>query len=174
MSIGGDMQETNVYPNETSKRKAPPFTFTYPSGWKIRELPKGDYFEVFLTGPLNAAGTLHAAIVAITRKGEISPPETLAHDYEQHFEHFKGFGTSAFTEGSFAGLASVELDVTYEMPLPMYSPHYTMTTIQERHIFATAEGRTYQLTYRTTQDDFDTHLPAFQHIVDSFTIQEES
>jgi hypothetical protein len=174
MSIGGDMQETNVYPNETSKRKAPPFTFSYPSDWKIREIPKGDYFEVFLTGPLNPAGTLHAAIVATTSKGEICTPEMQARVYERHFRPFKGFRTLASTQGNLAELNSVELDVTYEMPLPMYSPHYTMTTIRERHIFATAESRTYQITYRTTEDNFDAHLPTFQQIVDSFAIKGES
>ena len=166
------MQTVTKYPNPESKRQSPPFTLTYPSDWRVRELPKGDSLELFLTGPLNPAATFHAAIIVTTRLGNACTPHALARDYEHRLHAFPNFKVLATTQITLSGLDATELDISYQMPLPFTHASPTMTPIREKHLFATAEARIYELTYRATHDHFDTCLPVFLALLHSFAIQQ--
>ena len=48
-----------------------------------------------------------------------------------------------------------------------------MVPVQEQVIFATCEGVAYELTYRFIQAHFQEHLPAFEDLVISFSLERE-
>jgi hypothetical protein len=58
------------------------------------------------------------------------------------------------------------------MPAAMDTIRPEMITVQERVIFALRDGKAYQLTYRAIQGDFQEHLPVFQDLAASLSLEE--
>jgi len=149
------------------------FSFLHPIEWEVRESVKDDFVEVFIAGPRNRADTFTTSIAVWGRADEDQTPEMLSEDYINRHRPLPGFQTLAQVIGVLAGSEAVELEVTYEMPLPLNNVNARMTPIRERRIFLKRGGWVYELIYAATEEDYEAWLPAFQTVARTFAFREE-
>jgi hypothetical protein len=149
-------------------------SFLYPADWKTRALAENGRREVFITGPRNrAAAYATSLVVAVTRSTASSPTEAAAELLARYRAAFDSQGAGPFAT-TVAGLPAVEVEVVYAMPLPLNSVHPHATAIRQRSIFFKQGNQLYELGYATSEADYQTWLPAFRTLAQSFAFESET
>jgi hypothetical protein len=148
-----------------------PFSFTCPDEWESRHTLTITGRRFFLRGPLSKDESLFASITVEAHPRLNRALDEVLCEYKTSRRAFRTFRILAHTQTSLAGHEALQVDTAHEMPAPPPSPRSRMITIRERVILAVHEEKTYQICYRATQDDFDTHLPIFEALVASFSLE---
>ena len=148
-----------------------PLSFRCPEDWKLREIRVEDGIKFFLRGPLGQAEHLFPAITVRARPGKGRILNGLSCEWVGRRSAFRTFRLLARTETDLAGIEAIQIDAAHDMPLPIDSPAAKMVTVQERVILALQDENAYELTYRATQEDFEEHLPVFEALAASFSLE---
>lgn len=166
------MQENSQTRLVASQRKDWPLSFRHPKAWELRPTPMKEGVKYFARGPLGPAKTLFPFVAVRARPIEGQSLAQLVREWIQQRSAFRTFRLLARTETSLAGMEAIQLDAAHEMPATMDTIRPEMVTVQERVIFALRDGKAYQLTYRAIQGDFQEHLPVFQDLAASLSLEE--
>ena len=164
------MEKENQLRIVTSQHGDWPLSFKCPEVWELKQTPMRKGVKFFLRGPLNQAETLFASITVRARPGEGQTLPQLAHEWIERRSAFRTFRLLARTETDLAGGDAIQLDAAHEMPLPLGSPRAQMITVRERVVFALSGERIYELCYRAVEEDFEEHLPVFEALAASFSL----
>ena len=176
------MEKKNQLRIVTSQREDWPLSFNCPEVWELKKTPMRKGVKFFLRGPLNQAETLFASITVRARPGEGYTVTELTREWIERRSAFRTFRLLARTETDLAGGDAIQLDAAHDMPLPLGSPQAQMITVRERVVFALrpvlvqavqdkCHERIYELTYRATEADFEAHLPVFEALAASFSLE---
>jgi hypothetical protein len=167
------MEQNSQARTITSQNTDYPLSFRSPEGWEVRVLAVPDAVKFSLRGPTDSKGRLFASVTVRAWPAEDHTPSQLARQWIEGRSAFRTFRILARTETTVAGVEAMQIDAAHDMPLPLRSVSPEMVPVQERVIFALHEGVAYQLTYRLIQDDFQKHLPAFEGVVASLSLERE-
>ena len=148
-----------------------PLSFCCPEDWKPREIRVENGIKFFLRGPLGQAEHLFPAITVRARPGKGRILSGVSCEWVGRRSAFRTFRLLARTETDLAGIEAIQIDAAHDMPLPIDSPAAKMVTVQERVILALQDEKAYELTYRATQEDFEEHLPVFEALAASFSLE---
>jgi len=146
-------------------------SFTCPEDWKPREIRMEDGIKFFLRGPLGQAEHLFPAITVRARPGKGRILNGLSCEWVGRRSAFRTFRLLARTEITVAGSDAMRLDAAHEMPASFDRPTSETTLVRERVILALQDEKAYELTYRATQEDFEEHLPVFEALAASFSLE---
>lgn len=165
------MEKKNQTRIITSQREDWPLSFACPENWELRTLAVRDGVRFFLRGPLDPAEALFASITVQAQPGEGRTLSELAREWTERHSAFRTFRLLAHSETNLAGIEAIQIDAAHDMPLPPGSLRPEMVAVRERIIFALQGETAYELTYRATKEDFETHLPVFEALVASFSLE---
>ena len=127
--------------------------------------------KFFLRGPLDEAKTMFASISVQTRPGKNRTLHGLGCEWVSRRGAFRTFRVLARAETDLAGGEAIQLDTAHEMPAPSYARDGRLVTVRERVILALCDELIYELCYRATKDDFETHVSVFEALLASFSLQ---
>lgn len=165
------MKENSQTKIVTSQREDWPLSFRCPEDWKLIEIRMEDGIKFFLRGPLGQAEHLFPAITVQARPGKGRILSGVSCEWTGRRGAFRTFRLLARTETDLAGIEAIQIDAAHDMPLPIDSPAAKMVAVQERVILALQDETIYELTYRATQEDFEEHLPVFEALAASFSLE---
>jgi hypothetical protein len=157
----------------SSQRQGWPLSFHCPEDWEVRELSGRNEVKFYLRGPLDPSGAMFASIIVRAWPEEEHTLSQLAQEWIGRRSAFRTFRLLARTETEVAGIEAIQIDAAHDTPLPLGVVNAKMTAVQERMIFALHGGIAYELTYRIVQSDFQEHLPTFEDLLASFSLEGE-
>ena len=155
----------------TSQRQGWPLSFRCPEDWQPREIHMKEGVKFFLRGPLGQAKTLFASITVQARPGKGRILSGLSCEWTGRRSAFRTFRLLARTETTVAGSDAMRLDAAHEMPTSFGKPAAETILVRERVILVLRDETLYELTYRATQEDFEEHLPVFEALAASFSLE---
>lgn len=147
--------------------------FRRAEGWEAKELAIPDGVKFFLRGPADSEKRLFASVIVQASPAEGHTLSQLARQWVEKRGAFRTFRILARSETTVAGMEAIQVDAAHDMPLPMMALNPEMVPVQERVIFTVHEGKAYQFTYRAVQDDFQSHLAAFEGVLASFSLEKQ-
>lgn len=165
------MKENSQTRIVTSQRQDWPLSFTCPEDWKLRNIHMEEGVKFFLIGPLGQAKHLFPAITIRARPGKGRILNGLSCEWVGRRSAFRTFRLLARTEVTVAGIEAMRLDAAHEMPASFDRPTAETILVRERVILILQDERAYELTYRATQEDFEEHLPVFEALAASFSLE---
>lgn len=157
----------------SSRHEDYPLSFRCPEHWEVKDLSRRDEAKFYLRGSLDPSQALFAVVIVRAWSVEERAPDELAREWIEQRRAFRTFRLLSRTETRLAGAEAVQVDTVHDVPLPLRAVNAKMTPVQERIIFACFEGVAYQLTYRFIQAHFQEHLPTFEDLVISFSLERQ-
>jgi len=163
---------TGEYVTFQSVRAPTLFAFLYPADWQVREIAQDDSVEYFIAGPRSPAGTCAASITVRVSPASRETLERTAAAFLSRYRSAPGFQEVGKTSGMMVGCLAVEIEIAYQMPLPLNSINAQATRIRERHIFLKQGDRLYELFYTALAEHYEAWLKAFRTLVQTFAFPE--
>ena len=148
-----------------------PLSFRCPEDWKMRDIHVEEGVKFFLRGPLGQAEQLFAAITVRARPGKGRILSGVSCEWVGRRSAFRTFRLLARAEITVAGIEAIRLDAAHEMPASFDSPTPDTILVRERVILVLRDEKAYELTCRAPQDDFEEHLPVFEALAASFSLE---
>ena len=165
------MKENSQTKIVTSRHEGWPLSFRCPEGWKPREIRVEDGVKFFLRGPLGRNEHLFPAITVRARPGKGRILSGVSCEWTGRRSAFRTFRLLARAEITVAGSDAMRLDAAHEMPASFDRPTSETILVRERVILVLQDETIYELTYRATQEDFEEHLPVFEALAASFSLE---
>jgi hypothetical protein len=165
------MEQNSQTKTVTTRREDWPLAFRCPEDWQVKELAKTPGIKFSLRGPKDPDGRLFASITVIAWLEDRRTALQLTRQWIETRSSFRTFRLLVRSETTVADMEALQVDAAHDMPLPMMAINPKMVAVQERVIFAAGEGKAYQFTYRAVQDDFENHLPVFQDVLASLSLE---
>ena len=165
------MEQNSQTTTVTSQHEDWPLSFRCPEDWKPREIRVEDGVRFFLIGPLGQAKYLFPAITVQARPGKGRILSGVSCEWTGRRSAFRTFRLLARAEITVAGSDAMRLDAAHEMPASFDKPTAETILVRERVILVLQDETIYELTYRATQEDFEEHLPVFEALAASFSLE---
>ncbi|MBM3235691.1 DUF1795 domain-containing protein [Candidatus Poribacteria bacterium] len=155
-----------------SESQQVPFTFLYPAGWQAREIVGEDGVEVFIAGPCNQENT-YTVSFSVRFSSAPETPEAAMATFLERYRQAPDFCEIGRASGMVASHPAIEVEITYTMPLPLNSLNLQLKIIRERRICFKNDNSLIELIYTAPDEMFNTWLPDFRTLVQTFTLPVE-
>lgn len=146
------------------------FTFEYPETWKMLE-SRGkteNYAMVHAIGPRDEQKEFSVGFfITIKEAGDQTTDELLL-KHIKSVERFKDFRVIKQRKKHVAGQPNPSAVYQYTMNLPLHKLNAKQEIMREESGFLVKEGKSYNLNFLGTEEQFEKYKPVFQKLLNTF------